>query len=122
MGGCSVAGGRSNRYPGYPRPLPEAGVAIDAIADMHDKLRGGTGDAFAMGHVIERPLQFRMFLDVAVDFLERLAGGLEAVLEFGFRLDLGFAERHLHAAVGVDFAFARSFDRQEDHVLEFVDY
>ena len=51
----------------------------------------------------------------------RLAGRLEALLELGLGLHLGLAQRHLHAAVSVDFAFARSLDRQEDHVLEFVD-
>ena len=44
------------------------------------------------------------------------------MLELGLRLYLGFAQRHLHAAVSVHFAFAGGFDGQEDHVFEFVDH
>ena len=51
-----------------------------------------------------------------------LAGRLEALLELGLGLDLRLAERHLHAAVRIDLAFAGSLDGQEDHVLEFVDH
>ena len=48
---------------------------------------------------------------------------LEALLRTpALAFDLGFAERHLHAAVSVDFAFAGGLDRQEDHVLELVDH
>ena len=43
-------------------------------------------------------------------FVQRSANSFLALL-------LGLAERHLHAAVGVDLAFAGGLDRQVDHVL-----
>ena len=46
----------------------------------------------------------------------------EALFEFGLGLHLGLSERHLDAAVGIDLAFAGSFDGQENHVFEFVDH
>src|ERR1700740_323026 len=63
-----------------------------------------------------------MLVDVAADLLEALACRFEALLKFSLGFDFGFAESHLHAAVGVDFCFARSLDGQEDHVFKFVDY
>ena len=67
-------------------------------------------------------IQFRMLLDVRTDFIQTLAGGLEALLELGLSLDLGLAEGHLYPAVRVDLAFAGCLDGKEDHVLEFVDH
>ena len=89
---------------------------------MQDELRRGARNSFAMWHVIERPLQLRMLRNVLADLRHGLAGGLQALFEFALGFHLGFAERHLHAAVGVDFTFTRGLDRQEDHVFEFVNY
>src|SRR3981081_925952 len=50
-----VAGSRLNRDSGYARTLPVSCVAIDSIVHVKDKLRGGSRDAFAMRHVVERP-------------------------------------------------------------------
>ena len=63
-----------------------------------------------------------MFVNVLSTFRHALARGFEALLELGFGFDLGLAERHLHAAVSIDLAFTRSFNRQENHVLKFVDH
>src|SRR5580704_2087559 len=117
-----VAGSRRNRDSCCPRPLPEPRVPVDPIADVQHKLRSCTRDTLAVGHVIEGPLKLGMLVNVAADFLEALSCRFEALLEFSLGFDLSFAEGHLHAAVCVDFALTRSLDRQEDHVLEFVDY
>src|SRR5262249_44897443 len=106
----------------YPRFLPERRVLFNPVADMKDELCCCSRDTFAVWYVIERTLQLRMLVNVFANFHHALAGGLQALLELGLGFDLGFAERHLHTAVCVDFAFARSFNRQEDHVFEFVDY
>ncbi len=58
-----------------------------------------------------------MLVGNRLQFVHRLAQLAEHVLELQLRLGLGFAERHLHTAVGVDFALARSLDGQENHVL-----
>jgi hypothetical protein len=89
---------------------------------VQHKLRSCARDTFAVRHVIEGPLKLGMLIDVTADFLEALACRFETLLEFSFGFDLGFTEGHLHAAVCVDFAFARSLDGQEDHFFEFVDY
>ena len=63
-----------------------------------------------------------MFVNVLANFCHALACGLEALLKLGFGFDLGLAERHLHAAVSIDFSFARSFNGQENHVFKLVDH
>ena len=75
-----------------------------------------------MRHVVEGAPQLGMIGDVTFQIVEPLAGRLDDSLEFALGLSFGFTERHLHAAVGVDFTFARGLDRQKDHVLEFVDH
>src|SRR5690242_1645755 len=106
----SVAAGRLRnsdaRDAGF---LPEARVFVDALAYMQNELRCRSCNPFAMRHVVEGLLQFRMFVDVLANLLNGLAGGLQALFEFGFGFDFGFAERHLHPAVSIDFAFAGSF-------------
>src|ERR1700730_5425790 len=83
-----VAGSRLNRDSGYARTLPESCVAIDSIVHVKNKLCGGTRDAFAMRHVVERPLQLGMRVHVSMDVLQALAGGPEALLEFRLGLNL----------------------------------
>ena len=78
---------------------------------MQDKLRGSARNAFAVRHVIERPLQLGMLLDVLADFLETFASGLQTLLELRLGFYLGLPKRHLHATVRVDLAFAGSLDR-----------
>ena len=56
------------------RPLPEARVFVDPIADVQDELGRGSGDALAMRHVIERPPQLGMLVDVLADVVQALAG------------------------------------------------
>jgi hypothetical protein len=89
---------------------------------MHDKLRGGACNSFAVRHRVKRPFQLGMLLDIVADLPKTLARRLETLLEFRLGLDLGFAQRHLHPAVRVDLAFTRRFDGQKDHVLEFIDH
>ena len=60
-----------------------------------------------MRHVIERLLQLRMLVHIVANFLQRLPGRLQTLLEFRLGLDLRFAQRHLHPAVSIHFAFAR---------------
>src|SRR5271163_3091204 len=117
-----VAGSRRNRDSCCARALPEPRVPIDPIADVQHKLRSCARDTFAVRHVIEGLLELGMLVDIAADFLEALACRFEALLEFSLGFDLGFAERHLHAAMCVDFTFSRRLNGQEDHVFEFVDY
>ena len=75
------------------------------------------------GTVVERVLQLGVLLDVRADLVERAArSASSACSNSSLGLDLGLAERHLHAAVGVDLALAGGLDRQEDHVLELVDH
>ena len=71
--------------------------------------------------MIEGSLQLRVLGDIVSDLLETLARRTEALLELSFGLYFGFSKSHLHTAMGVDLSFARGFDRQENHVLEFVD-
>src|SRR5215472_15991236 len=118
---ASVARQGRRRLDGHSRALPEAGVLIDAVADMQNELRRGSGNAFAMRNLVERPLQFWMFVDVLANLRHRLAGRLETFFEFGLGFDLRLAQRHLHSAVGIHFAFAGGFNGQEDHVFELVD-
>ena len=61
---------------------------------------------FAVRHGIEQLPQLGMIGYVAPDFIQRLAGRRQSLIELHARFDFGFAERHLHAAVGVDLAFA----------------
>ncbi len=58
-----------------------------------------------------------MLLDVRLQLVQVLPVLLHDFRELQLGLGFRFAERHLHAAVRVDLAFARRFDRQEDHVL-----
>ncbi len=73
---------------------------------MQDELCRGPGDSLPVWHVIEGPLQFGMFRDVLANVVHAFAVDLQALLEFSFGLYLRFAERHLHAAVGIDLSFA----------------
>src|SRR5262249_27134473 len=82
---------RGNRDAGYTGSLPEAGVSIDPVAHMQDELRGSARDSLPMWHMVEGPLQFAMLFDVRANILHVLAGGLEALLEFGLGLDLSLA-------------------------------
>src|SRR6266404_4387099 len=107
---AKLFGSRGSRDSGHARPLPKPSVSVDSIADVQDELRGRTRDSCAVWHVIERPFQLRVFLDVLADFLKIPARRLETLLEFRFGFYLGLAERHLHATVRVNFAFARSLD------------
>ena len=77
---------------------------------MQDELRSRSCHSFAMRHVIERPLQLGMLVNIFTDFGHALARGFQALLELGLCLYFGLAECHLHAAVRINFAFARSFD------------
>src|SRR5690348_12815966 len=98
-----AAGGRRSDYRDA-RALPEARVLVDAIVHVQNELRRSPGNSLLMRDVIERPLQFRMFLNVFADLIHALAGGPEALLEFRLGLDLGLAQRHLHTAVRIDLA------------------
>src|SRR5215472_8817534 len=102
-----VAGGCRNGHSGYACPFREPPVSVDPIADVQDKLRRGARNPFAVRHVIERPLQLEVLVDIAANLLEALACRFEALVEFRSGLDLGFSEGHLHPAVRVDFTFAR---------------
>src|ERR1700722_10102653 len=113
-----VARNRLRRNARHTRLLPEPRVLINPLADMKHKLRRCSRYSRTMRYVVERLLQLRMLIHVCVDVLQRLPGRLQALLKFRLRLDLRFAERHLHAAVRVHFAFARRLDRQEYLVLE----
>src|SRR3984957_823505 len=65
-------------------------VFVDAVAYVENELRRGTGDAFAMGHMVERPLQFGMFVDIFPDLFHGLARRFEALLEFCLGSYFGF--------------------------------
>src|SRR5215471_1882022 len=69
-----VAGHRRSGLDMYSRALPEACVLIDAVADMQNELRRRSCNSFAMRNVVERPLQFRMLVDVLANLGHRLAG------------------------------------------------
>src|SRR5215467_3516610 len=115
-----VSGMSRNRDSRNARALPETRIAIDSIVDVQDELRGSARNAVAMRNVVEGPLQLGVLFDVCANVVKALARGLEALFELGLRLDLRLSERHLDAAVSIDFAFARSLDGQENHVLELV--
>src|SRR5437588_7039761 len=56
-----------------PFPFPKARVPIDPITHMQDELRRRSGHSFAMRHVIERPLQLRMLVDILANLSHALA-------------------------------------------------
>src|SRR5437660_12664728 len=99
LGGESslVSGHRRCCFNAHSRTLPEAGVFIDPLAHVQNELRRGSGHSLAMWHVIERPLQFGMLVDVIANLAHGLAGRLEAFFELGLGFNFGLAERHLHA-------------------------
>jgi hypothetical protein len=88
---------------------------------MQHELRCRSGNAFAMRYVIEGPLQFRMLRDKFANLVQTFSRRLQTLFKLSLGLYLGLAESHLHAAVGVDLAFAGGFDGKENHVFEFVD-
>src|SRR5262249_39709598 len=61
-----------------------------------------------------------MLSDVFTNVVHALTRRLQALLELALGFYLGLAERHLYAAMSVNFAFARRFDGQENHVLELI--
>src|SRR5271166_1052777 len=109
---------RCQRYANLRTP---GAVAIHQVADVPCKLRGGSGDSLAMRNLIERVLQLRVGFDVVAQIVERFACLSQDAVELRPRLGLRLGQRHLYAAMGIHLAFARGFDGQEDHVLEFVD-
>src|SRR4029077_11447103 len=74
--GWSVAGSRRSRNSRHACSLPEPGVSVDSIADVQNKLRSRTRNSFAVRHVIKRPLQFGMLVDVRANFLKALSRAL----------------------------------------------
>ena len=58
-----------------------------------------------------------MFRDIGLQFVSGFADLLQHVFELELGFGFGLAQRHLYAAMSVDLALARSFDRQVDHVL-----
>src|SRR5580704_15509919 len=75
-----------------------------------------------MLELVECMLELRMLIDIGPEFVQGPPGLAEDAVKLGSSLCFGFRERHLDAAVGIDFALARSLDWQEDHVFKFVDY
>ena len=73
-----------------------------------------------MRNGIEQVPQLGMLADVVLNVVQPFAGRLQRLVEFHAGLYLGFAQRHLHAAVSVDLAFARGLDGQEDHLFEVI--
>ncbi len=67
---------------------------------------------------VKAATQLRVMCDVVPNILQAPPCTLQAAIEFGLGFGLCFTERHLHPAVGVDFAFAGGLDRQEDHFAE----
>src|ERR1700686_1300562 len=102
--------------------LPLARARVHQIVDVHDELRCRARDTFTMRHMVERPPQLAMIGDEFPDVVQTLARGLQYSLELRPGLGFGLAESHLYTAVGVDLAFTRRLNRQEDHVLESVDH
>src|ERR1022692_4366567 len=98
----------------------QAFLAVHQIVDMQHEIRCYPGVPMNVRYRIEQVAQFRMLGNVVLDVLQPFAGGLQRLLEFHASLDLGFAQRHLHAAVRVDLPFAGSFYGQENHLLEVV--
>src|ERR1017187_5728419 len=98
----------------------QAFLAVHQIVDMQHEIRCYPGVPMNVRYRIEQVAQFRMLGNVVLDVLQPFAGGLQRLLEFHAGLDLGFAQRHLHAAVRVDLPFAGSFYGQENHLLEVV--
>ena len=90
---------------------------IHALGHVQHEVGGHADHAFDVGNLVHRRLQLGMLLDEGANLFEGAAGGVESGLEFELGLGLGFAERHLHAAVGVHVAFAGGLDGEEDHVL-----
>src|SRR5664279_4203179 len=102
------------------RHARQAFLAVHQIVDVQYEIRCYASVTMNVRHRIEQVAQFRMLGNVVLDVLQPFAGGLQRLLEFHAGLDLGFAQRHLHAAVRVDLPFAGSFDGQENHLLEVV--
>src|ERR1017187_4005391 len=98
----------------------QAFLAVHQIVDMQHEIRCYPGVPMNLRYRIEQVAQVRMLGNVVLDVLQPFAGGLQRLLEFHASLDLGFAQRHLHAAVRVDLPFAGSFYGQENHLLEVV--
>ena len=88
---------------------------------MQGELRRRACNAGAVRNRIERMLQFRMLLDIRLQVVQRFAGLCQHAVELGTCFCFGLGERHLHPAMGIDFALAGGLDGQEDHVLKFID-
>ena len=76
-----------------------------------------THDALAVRHVIDRTLRLGVRFHPGAAIVQRQAGPFQNFRHFLLGFVLGLAQRHLHARMGVDLAFAGRFDRQVDHVL-----
>src|SRR5262245_12067465 len=115
LGRCRERGLKA-RYLAQPR------FAINQVIQVQGKVCRHPGDSVPMRNRIQRPAQLGMSSHKIAQLLQALACRLQHLLELLTSLDLGLAQRHLDAAMGVDLAFARGLDRQEDHFAEMVRY
>src|ERR1700745_159900 len=85
-------------------------VLLHQLAHMPGKLSSRSGETVPVREFVERLLELRMLIHIGPQFFEGSAGFRQHTLEFRPSLGFGLGKRHLHAAVGVDFAFAGRLD------------
>src|SRR5271155_4864258 len=100
----------------YRRPgAPVVGaIFVHQIAHMAGKLSSGPGKTVPVREFVKRVPQLGMLSDIGPKFLQRLSSLAQHSIELRTSLGFRFRQRHLYPAVGVDFALARSLNRQED--------
>src|ERR1700733_7311667 len=107
---------------GYPGAPGVCSILFHEVVHMPGELGCRSRKTVPMRELVECVLELRMLIDIRPEFVQCPPGLAEDAIKLRPSLCLGFCERHLHAAVGIDLAFAGSLDGQEDHVFEFVDH
>src|SRR5271156_3858902 len=94
-------------------------ILFHEVVHMPGELGCRSRKTMPMGELVECMLEFRMLVNIGPKFVQCPPGLAEDAIKLRPSLGFGFGKRHLHAAVGIDFAFAGSLDRQKDHVFKF---
>ena len=81
-------------------------VLVHQLAHVPGELGGGSRKTVAMGELVKCMPELRMLTDISTEFLQRLSSFAKNTVKLRASFGLGFCERHLYPAVGVDFAFA----------------
>src|SRR5579872_3135197 len=81
-------------------------LSAHLLRHMDSEVGRGPNHAFVLGHMVDGLRHLRMLGHVGLQLIRGLADLRQHILELQLGLGLGFAQGHLHPAVGVDFAFA----------------